>query len=147
MTIRTTMRPACVGALSAMLLALAFPAQAQDKKVVFGLPGIPPIFTTAQPYVAQQEGFFKKNGANVYYGASSTFAVVFDDPAASTRSIGYLINNLSTSAEAQWVVAMLNATKMSGTFPYSTAEVLALYKNTSARTAALAFFQTYLGGA
>ena len=85
--------------------------------------------------------------SNVYYNQYARFCDVFNDASASTHSIGYHIDNLSTGPEAQWVVAMLNATIMTSSFPYSTAEVLALYQNTSGRSSALTFFQSYLGGA
>jgi hypothetical protein len=89
----------------------------------------------------------RKNGGNVYYNQSARFCDVFDNASATQNSIGYLIDNAPTSAEAQWTVAMLNATVVDSSFPYSTAEVLALYKDAGRRNAALAFFQTYLGGA
>ena len=58
--------------VAALVLAGAFAltlgghaALAQGKKVVIGMPGIPPIFTTVQPLTAEKVGLFKKHGANV----------------------------------------------------------------------------------
>jgi NitT/TauT family transport system substrate-binding protein len=36
-----------------------------DGGITLGLPGIPPVFLGVRPYVAQQDGFYKKYGANV----------------------------------------------------------------------------------
>lgn len=41
------------------------PAVADGPKVVFGVPGIPPIFASVLPHVAAEQGFFKKYGADV----------------------------------------------------------------------------------
>jgi ABC-type nitrate/sulfonate/bicarbonate transport system substrate-binding protein len=41
------------------------PACADGPKVVFGLPGIPPIFASVLPHVAAEQGLFKKYGADV----------------------------------------------------------------------------------
>ncbi|MEP6813181.1 MAG: ABC transporter substrate-binding protein, partial [Actinomycetota bacterium] len=38
---------------------------AKDGGITLGLPGIPPVFLGVRPYVAQQDGFYKKFGANV----------------------------------------------------------------------------------
>jgi NitT/TauT family transport system substrate-binding protein len=55
-------------------LALAFaigvalaaaPALAEGPKVVFGVPGIPPIFASVLPHVAAEQGLFKKYGVDV----------------------------------------------------------------------------------
>jgi NitT/TauT family transport system substrate-binding protein len=55
-------------------LALAFsigialaagPALADGPKVVFGVPGIPPIFASVLPHVAAEQGLFKKYGVDV----------------------------------------------------------------------------------
>ena len=55
---------ACLGVFCAMLTGIG-PACAQGKKLVLGLPGIPPIFGTVIAYVAQDEGFWKKLGVDV----------------------------------------------------------------------------------
>ena len=49
-------RKTCAAFALAGALALAFsghPALAQGKKLVIGVPGIPPIFTTVQPLTAE----------------------------------------------------------------------------------------------
>lgn len=43
----------------------ASPALADGPKVVFGVPGIPPIFASVLPHVAAEQGLFKKYGAEV----------------------------------------------------------------------------------
>ncbi|HXP73086.1 MAG TPA: ABC transporter substrate-binding protein [Stellaceae bacterium] len=43
----------------------ASPALADGPKVVFGVPGIPPIFASVLPHVAAEQGLFKKYGADV----------------------------------------------------------------------------------
>src|ERR1700687_5282932 len=40
-------------------------AFADEPKVVFGVPGIPPIFASVLPHVAAERGLFKKYGADV----------------------------------------------------------------------------------
>ncbi|HXA70026.1 MAG TPA: ABC transporter substrate-binding protein [Stellaceae bacterium] len=53
-------------AVFAIGLALgASPAFADGPKVVFGVPGIPPIFASVLPHVAAERGLFKKYGADV----------------------------------------------------------------------------------
>jgi ABC-type nitrate/sulfonate/bicarbonate transport system substrate-binding protein len=116
---------ALLGALCCILPGLA-PAQAQGKKVVFGLPGIPPIFTTVQGYVAQQEGFFKKYGANVELrqfdnGTAAARAVVAGDIDMSMSPTPPVINQISNSGakiqaiygwpNPDWVIASTDATK------------------------------------
>jgi NitT/TauT family transport system substrate-binding protein len=62
-------------------LALAAPAaRAADGPIVFGLPGIPPVFLAVQEYVAAEEGFFKKYGVEVQLRT-------FDTGAASARAV------------------------------------------------------------
>jgi NitT/TauT family transport system substrate-binding protein len=47
------------------LVLCASPAFADGPKVVFGVPGIPPIFASVLPHVAAERGLFKKYGADV----------------------------------------------------------------------------------
>jgi NitT/TauT family transport system substrate-binding protein len=51
--------------LGASLTAAAEPAAAQTAKLVFAIPGVPPIFSAVIAYVADKQGFFKKYGADV----------------------------------------------------------------------------------
>ncbi len=54
--------------LAALVLGWAIggaPAWADGPKVVFGVPGIPPIFASVLPHVAAEQGLFKKHGADV----------------------------------------------------------------------------------
>ncbi len=51
---------------AALLAALmATPAAAQGKKLVIATPGIPPIYSVTIAFLAKQQGFFKKHGADV----------------------------------------------------------------------------------
>jgi ABC-type nitrate/sulfonate/bicarbonate transport system substrate-binding protein len=120
------MLSACLGALCAALAGLTSPALAQAKKVVLGMPGIPPIFTTTQPYVAQQEGFFKKNGANVELrqfdnGTAAARAVIAGDIDMSMSPSPPVINQISNTGapvvaiygwpNPDWVVASSDPSK------------------------------------
>jgi ABC-type nitrate/sulfonate/bicarbonate transport system substrate-binding protein len=51
--------------LATLMTAFAAPASAQGKKLVIATPGIPPIFSVTIAFLAKQEGFFKKHGADV----------------------------------------------------------------------------------
>jgi ABC-type nitrate/sulfonate/bicarbonate transport system substrate-binding protein len=57
------LRPALAFAIGMTLGAAA--ALADGPKVVFGVPGIPPIFASVLPNVAAEQGLFKKYGADV----------------------------------------------------------------------------------
>jgi ABC-type nitrate/sulfonate/bicarbonate transport system substrate-binding protein len=70
----------CASALWAVLtVSMAAPATAQGKKLVWGLPGIPPVFGTTLAYVAQDQGFWKKHGVEVELRT-------FDSGAAAARA-------------------------------------------------------------
>src|SRR5690242_20257777 len=76
-------RKTCAAFALAGVLALALsgnPALAQGKKLVIGMPGIPPIFTTVQPLTAEKVGLFKKHGANVELRP-------FDNGTAAARAV------------------------------------------------------------
>ncbi len=65
--------------------AIAVPAAtpagaAETPKVVIGIPGIPPIFSSVIAYVAQDEGFFKKYGGDVELRP-------FDNGTAAARAV------------------------------------------------------------
>jgi NitT/TauT family transport system substrate-binding protein len=54
------------GALCAVLTGMtAAPAAVEAKTLIFGVPGIPPIFASMIAIVADKQGFFKKHGAEV----------------------------------------------------------------------------------
>jgi ABC-type nitrate/sulfonate/bicarbonate transport system substrate-binding protein len=60
------MKRRLLAAVLAIGVALgAGPAMADGPKVVFGVPGIPPIFASVLPHVAAVQGLFKKYGADV----------------------------------------------------------------------------------
>jgi len=67
-------------ALAAANLALAQSAAAEDAKIAFGLPGIPPVFGTVLQYTAREEGLFKKYGVDVTLRP-------FDSGAAAARAV------------------------------------------------------------
>jgi NitT/TauT family transport system substrate-binding protein len=73
-----------LAALAVLIAASAGPAAAQAPKLVFALPGVPPIFLDVIAYVADKEGFFKKYGADVELrqfdtGAAGARAVISGD--------------------------------------------------------------------
>jgi len=70
-------------ATAATLLAgwiAPFGAAAQEQKLTFGLPGIPPVFGTVLQYTAREEGMFKKYGIDVTLRE-------FDSGAAAARAV------------------------------------------------------------
>jgi ABC-type nitrate/sulfonate/bicarbonate transport system substrate-binding protein len=54
-----------VGTLAVRLRGQQNTAAADDDKLVFGLPGIPPVYGAVVAYVAEGAGFYKKFGVNV----------------------------------------------------------------------------------
>ncbi|MDI1344151.1 MAG: ABC transporter substrate-binding protein [Pseudolabrys sp.] len=116
---------AVVGATICVLaLVGSFPALAQDKaqgkRIVFAMPGIPPIFTVTITYVAEKEGFFKKHGANVEIrpfdtGTGAARAVVSGDIDMAWAPTPPVINQISNAdvplvaifgmPKADWVLA------------------------------------------
>ena len=90
------------------------------------------------------------NGTTSGLTALATFSFVFGSgPAGVLISI---VTGSPASSEAIWVTALLNANKRShdinvtGYFPYTPAEVVALYADNAKRSAAEAFFSGYLQG-
>jgi ABC-type nitrate/sulfonate/bicarbonate transport system substrate-binding protein len=67
MSIRVTSTLAGAAVSGALLLAMAGggPAAAADKKLSLAVPGVPPIFASVVAIVADQQGYFKKHGADV----------------------------------------------------------------------------------
>jgi NitT/TauT family transport system substrate-binding protein len=90
-------------AICASLTALPGPAVAQDvPKIVIGIPGVPPIFISTIAYVAQEEGFFKKYGANVELrqfdnGTAAARAVVAGDLDVSMSSTALVISQIANA--------------------------------------------------
>jgi ABC-type nitrate/sulfonate/bicarbonate transport system substrate-binding protein len=89
-----------VGLFTAMA---PLPAVAQTKPaIVFGLPGIPPVFVTTQAYVAQQEKFFDKYGVSVTLrpfdsGAAAARALASGDVDVSLSPSPLIVNMLSNN--------------------------------------------------
>ena len=67
---------------AAVLIAalLAGRAEAQGKKIVVAIPGIPPIYSATIAFVAEKQGFFKKHGADVEIKP-------FDNGTAAARAV------------------------------------------------------------
>jgi ABC-type nitrate/sulfonate/bicarbonate transport system substrate-binding protein len=102
---RTITNMVAVGMFVSALLG-SFPALAQDKtqdkRIVFAMPGIPPIFTVTITYVAEKEGFFKKYGANVEIrpfdtGTGAARAVVAGDIDMAWAPTPPVINQISNA--------------------------------------------------
>ncbi len=90
--------------LAAFLLAvaLAAPARAQSPKIVIGIPGIPPIFVSTIAYVAQEQGYFKKYGADVELrqfdnGTAASRAVLAGDIDASYSGTAVVIGQIANA--------------------------------------------------
>jgi NitT/TauT family transport system substrate-binding protein len=113
-------------ALGALALAVG-PAAAQGKKVVIGMPGIPPIFTTVQPLVAEKEGLFKKYGATVELrpfdnGTAAARAVISGDIDMSMSPSPPVVTQISNSGanlvaiygwnNPDWVLASIDPAKI-----------------------------------
>ena len=62
----------------------------------------------------------------------------------SVATLWQVVSKFSSTDECHWVCAWLNATVGAFNFPYSPAEVIALYNDTSKYAAALTFFKTYM---
>src|SRR5690242_4973661 len=77
---RKTMILAAALATTAALMPAAPALAADAPKVVFALPGVPPIYLTVFAYVADKQGFFKKYNANVELRQ-------FDSGAAGSRAV------------------------------------------------------------
>jgi ABC-type nitrate/sulfonate/bicarbonate transport system substrate-binding protein len=105
---RKSMRSAvCRRALSLFVTAAAifagsvYPAAAQNK-IVFGLPGIPPVFGTVIAYVAQDQGFWKKQGLDVEIrpfdtGTAAARAVVSGNIEISLSPSPLIVNQISNA--------------------------------------------------
>lgn len=66
--------------LIAVLAAAPLPVPAQGKTITVAVPGIPPIFSAVVNYVAEKQGFFKKNGVDVAIRP-------FDNGTAAARAV------------------------------------------------------------
>jgi NitT/TauT family transport system substrate-binding protein len=87
---------------SALAGAAAQPAAAQSPKIVFAPPGVPPIFISIIAFVAQDQGFFKKYGADVDLrqfdnGTAAARAVVAGDIDASMSSTALVISQIANA--------------------------------------------------
>ena len=96
---RRTLNLVAGGALLALALMGAGPALAQAKKVVLATPGIPPIFSVMIAVVAENQGFFKKHGAEVPFdnGTAAARAVVSGDIDMAWSPTPPVINQVSNA--------------------------------------------------
>jgi hypothetical protein len=78
--------------------------------------------------------------AGTPYLPTATFSQVFGS--GSTKKIGAMLND--GDIDAQWVAALLNATKYPTTFPHTPEEVIRQYNDTTKRAAALSFYQLHV---
>jgi NitT/TauT family transport system substrate-binding protein len=91
-----------LGLLGVMLVGASAPAAAQGKKIVFAIPGIPPIFATTIAYVAEKQGLFKKYGADVQIrpfdnGTAAARAVIAGDVGMAMSPTPPVINQISNA--------------------------------------------------
>lgn len=93
---------ACAAAFSFAVAEAPTAAVAQGKKIVLAVPGIPPIFSSVVVYVAAQQGFFKKHGADVEVrpfenGTAAARAVVAGDVDTALSPSPPVINQISNA--------------------------------------------------
>jgi ABC-type nitrate/sulfonate/bicarbonate transport system substrate-binding protein len=86
----------------ALLFGLGGPAAAEGKKLIFALPGIPPVFSSVIAFVADKEGFFKKEGVDVELrpfdtGTAAARAVVAGDIDFAISPSPLVINQISNA--------------------------------------------------
>lgn len=116
-----------IGALATVLIVTyAGPVAGQGKKIVVAMPGIPPIYASVQPYVAEKEGFFKKYGVNVELrpfdtGTAAARAVLAGDIEIALSPTPLIINQISNAnanvigiygyPNPDWILASTDAGK------------------------------------
>jgi NitT/TauT family transport system substrate-binding protein len=126
---RMLRKAAALGLLALCALPAALEtAPAQGKKLVFGLPGIPPIFGTVLAYVAQEEGFWKQNGVDVTLrqfdtGTAAARAVTSGDIDLSLSPTPLVVNQISNTgvdvvaiygmANPDWLIGSTDKSKAS----------------------------------
>jgi NitT/TauT family transport system substrate-binding protein len=91
-----------VGAVMAGAFVAPTGAMAQDTKISFGMPGVPPAFVSVLQYTARDGGFFKKYGLDVTLrefdsGASAARAVQSGDIDVSLSPTPVIINMISNA--------------------------------------------------
>ena len=101
MNLRTAMLATAMVA-AAIAGPAAGPAFAEAPKIVLAPPGVPPIFGGVIAFVAQDQGFFKKYGANVELrkfdnGTAASRAVVAGDLDASMSATPLLIAQVANA--------------------------------------------------
>jgi NitT/TauT family transport system substrate-binding protein len=101
MTFRGAVRSAVLLVAIAMLTQTPAMAQGADK-IVLGMPGVPPIFISTIASVAQEQGFFKRYGADVELrqfdsGTAAARAVVGGDIDASLSPTALVISQIANA--------------------------------------------------
>ena len=112
--------------LSGLALGPGTPTAAAADKLVFGLPGVPPVFISVLPYTAKAAGFYDKYGVDVELrpfesGAAATQAVVSGaiDVAYSPTALfikmdsnaGANIVGISGSEHPDWLLGSMDGAK------------------------------------
>jgi ABC-type nitrate/sulfonate/bicarbonate transport system substrate-binding protein len=98
----TFLRRAAALALLALFALPPGVATAQDRKLVFAIPGIPPIYADVVVLVADGAGFFKKYGADVEVrqfdtGAAGARAVIAGDADFAMSPSALVANQISNA--------------------------------------------------
>ncbi|MDB5407288.1 MAG: ABC-type nitrate/sulfonate/bicarbonate transport system periplasmic component-like protein [Rhodospirillales bacterium] len=89
-------------AVTSIVLAVPTGAAAEDAKITFGMPGVPPAFVSVLQYTARDAGFFKKYGLDVTLrefdsGAAAARAVQSGDIDLSLSPTPVIINMISNA--------------------------------------------------
>src|SRR5487761_938376 len=88
--------------VAALAMPFVPPAAAQAQKITLAPPGVPPIFGSIIAYVAKDQGFFKKYGADVELrsfdnGTAASSAVLSGDLDASMSATPLLIKQVANA--------------------------------------------------
>ena len=88
--------------VAALAMPFVPPAAAQAQKITLAPPGVPPIFGSIIAYVAKDQGFFKKYGADVELrsfdnGTAASRAVLSGDLDASMSATPLLIKQVANA--------------------------------------------------
>jgi ABC-type nitrate/sulfonate/bicarbonate transport system substrate-binding protein len=91
------------GAMAGVFLSAVFCAgEAQAQKLVFAIPGVPPIYTSVIAYTADKEGLFKKYGADVELrqfdsGTAGARAAVAGDVDFAISATGLVVSQVANA--------------------------------------------------
>ena len=109
-----------------VIALIPLPAGAQGKKLVIGLPGIPPVFSTVVAYVAERQGYFKRQNVDVELrpfdtGTAAARAALSGDIDMSISPTPTIISQISNAnanligiygfPNPDWILATTDASK------------------------------------